>query len=264
MKNKLLTLAGVLALLAVIGKFYAGPAIAQTVRAALVQDRDSYPRQPFSIGLQNQQDFTIPPPPAGKRMVITSMSCNISASSIPVFETFGQSEGRYYFNEYVLAPGLSGEWIGKFAYNWVLDSDAAAYIEVIGPVVTGDLVYVTGYYIDVPLNAMKNKLLTSVGVLAVIGLLGKFYAVPAVAQAVEAALVQYRDSPPRQPFTIRSTLTPSLGTKFQPITFPAVPAGKRMIVTSVAGTVSIVLPSHRDVRHGDDNQYRVRVIPGTP
>lgn len=150
MKNKLLSLAGVLALLAVLGKFYAGPAIAQTVRAVLVQDRDSYPRQPFSIAFNNQQDVTIPAPPAGKRMVITSMSCNITATSVPIFETYAQSGGRYYFNEYVLAPGLSGEWIGNFAYNWVLDSDAAAYIEVIGPVVAGDLIFVTGYYIDVP------------------------------------------------------------------------------------------------------------------
>lgn len=90
---------------------------------------------------------------------------------------------------------------------------------------------------------MKNKLLTLVAILAVIGLLGKFYAVPAVAQAVEAALVQYRDSPPRQPFTIRGTFAPSPIEKIQPISFPAVPAGKRMIVTSVAGTVNIVLPS---------------------
>ena len=41
MKSNLLTLAGTLALVAVLGKFYAIPAVAQVTRAALVQDRDS-------------------------------------------------------------------------------------------------------------------------------------------------------------------------------------------------------------------------------
>jgi hypothetical protein len=90
---------------------------------------------------------------------------------------------------------------------------------------------------------MRSKLLTLAGGLTLLSVLGKFYAVPAIAQAVHAALVQYRDSPPRQPFTVRSTITPSLIEKITPITFPTVPAGKRLIVTSVTGTVNIVLPS---------------------
>lgn len=48
MKSKLLGLAGTLALLAVIGKFYAGPAIAQTVRAALVKNIDERGRSPYT------------------------------------------------------------------------------------------------------------------------------------------------------------------------------------------------------------------------
>lgn len=157
MKNKLFTLAGVLALLALIGKFYAGPAIAQTVRAALVQDRDSYPRQPFSI-LLNGPSASIPLPPAGKRMVITSMSFNVSLAPITVgpisgvVYTAATSEGRQYFNEYTLAP-VPGQLIGNFVYNWVLDPDGDGSIQLLDLQSYNYLdssFYVTGYYIDVP------------------------------------------------------------------------------------------------------------------
>jgi hypothetical protein len=84
------------------------------------------------------------------------------------------------------------------------------------------------------------SVLVALGSLAAVN---KFYVIPAVAQTMQAALVQYRDSPPRQPFTVRSTITPSLIEKITPISFPTVPAGKRMIVTSVAGTVNIVIPT---------------------
>ena len=90
---------------------------------------------------------------------------------------------------------------------------------------------------------MSKRFLTVFVALALLAALSKFYAVPAIAQAVQAALVQYRDSPPRQPFTVRSTITPSPIEKITPIAFPAVPAGKRMVVTSVTGTVNIVLSS---------------------
>jgi len=86
---------------------------------------------------------------------------------------------------------------------------------------------------------MKNKIVTLAGGLLLLAILGRFYAAPAIAQAVKAALVQYRDSPPRQAFTIKSTFTPSLIHKIQPITFPSVPAGKRMMITSVTGTVAV-------------------------
>jgi hypothetical protein len=88
-----------------------------------------------------------------------------------------------------------------------------------------------------------KKISAAVGALALLAVLGKFYAVPAIAGAVQAALVQYRDSPPRQSFTVASTFIPSLIEKVKPVTFPPVPAGKRMIVTSVTGTVTVALPS---------------------
>src|SRR5215510_9864301 len=75
MKNKLITLAGALALAAVLGKFYAVPAFAQ-VRAALMQDRDSKARnyyQTYNLNCGyalNICSADLPVVPAGKRLVI--------------------------------------------------------------------------------------------------------------------------------------------------------------------------------------------------
>src|SRR4051794_5555369 len=79
MKNRLLTLAGALALAAVLGKFYAVPALAQ-VRAALVQDRDNPARSYYqTLNLSCGYAATICATdlavvPAGKRLVIKSVS----------------------------------------------------------------------------------------------------------------------------------------------------------------------------------------------
>jgi hypothetical protein len=75
MKNKLLTLAGALALLAVLGKFYAVPVLAQ-VRAALVKNIDERGRTPYMQTLScNANGLTsceslFPAVPANKRLVI--------------------------------------------------------------------------------------------------------------------------------------------------------------------------------------------------
>ena len=50
MKNKLLTLAAALVLLAVVGKFYAKPVMAQ-IRATLTQDVDQPARAPFQASV---------------------------------------------------------------------------------------------------------------------------------------------------------------------------------------------------------------------
>ncbi|HEV3201928.1 MAG TPA: hypothetical protein VGZ73_28720 [Bryobacteraceae bacterium] len=74
MKHKLLTFAGALALLAVIGKFYALPAIAQTVRATLVKNIDERGRIPYqaSVGCTGLATCTafVNPVPANSRLVI--------------------------------------------------------------------------------------------------------------------------------------------------------------------------------------------------
>lgn len=75
---------------------------------------------------------------------------------------------------------------------------------------------------------MKNKLLTLAATLAVLVVLGKFYTIPALAQATRAALVQDRDNPARSAFTAKVPVDGDLNAAF-----PAVPAGKRMIITNM-------------------------------
>lgn len=87
MKSKLLTLAGMLALIAVAGKYYEVPLMAQ-VRAALVSDVDNPARnsvrlnldvaQPQGIGsaiICFETGYTVP---AGKRLVIDDVSARTS------------------------------------------------------------------------------------------------------------------------------------------------------------------------------------------
>lgn len=83
MKNRLLTLAGALLLLAVLGKFYAKPVLAQ-VRAALVQDVDQPARAPFQVAVPiNINNFTFTPVsiPTGKRLVIDYISTDGAAQT---------------------------------------------------------------------------------------------------------------------------------------------------------------------------------------
>jgi hypothetical protein len=75
LKNRLLTLAGVLALLAVIGKFYAPPVLAAV--AAMVQDIDQPARAPFQATVPiniNNFNYTSVLIPAGQRLVIDYVS----------------------------------------------------------------------------------------------------------------------------------------------------------------------------------------------
>jgi hypothetical protein len=82
MKNRMWTMAGALALLAVVGKFYALPAIAQTVRAALVKNIDERGRNPFVYGFSCSPTPGSPgycvatgaPIPAGTRLVVENIN----------------------------------------------------------------------------------------------------------------------------------------------------------------------------------------------
>ena len=93
MKSKLLTLAGVLALLAVLGHFYAKPLLAQ-VRAALVQNVDDPGRIPYQASVLGTTGancsiigctFAFAPVPAGHRLVVQHVSMFIqpNANSVP-------------------------------------------------------------------------------------------------------------------------------------------------------------------------------------
>jgi len=85
MKNRLIQLAGALALLAVLGKFYAVPAIAQ-IKAALVKNVDEKGRSPYQqsgfvqcTASSGFCDLVFPPVPAGKRLVAEHISANVFA-----------------------------------------------------------------------------------------------------------------------------------------------------------------------------------------
>ena len=79
MKNRLLTFAGVLALLATLGHFYAKPLMAQ-IRAAIVKNIDERGRTPYQVNLHCQtpslsfctaNGVVVP---AGKRLVLTGIN----------------------------------------------------------------------------------------------------------------------------------------------------------------------------------------------
>jgi len=76
MKNRLAALAGALALLAVLGKYYATPVLAQ-VRAAIVKNIDEKGRIPYHEFASCENPSTVlpcivnfPPVPANRRLVI--------------------------------------------------------------------------------------------------------------------------------------------------------------------------------------------------
>lgn len=100
MKNKLLTLAAALVLLAVVGKFYAKPVMAQ-IRATLTQDVDQPARAPFQVSVPvNVNNFTLTniPIPAGKRLVIDYISLNGAA----------QTSGAYVQPIVLVTAGVAG------------------------------------------------------------------------------------------------------------------------------------------------------------
>jgi hypothetical protein len=82
MKHRLLTFAGVLALLAVMGKFYAEPLMAQ-VRAALVKNVDERGRNPYTAFLPcysantNSCTAFFPAVPANMELVVEHISMSV-------------------------------------------------------------------------------------------------------------------------------------------------------------------------------------------
>ena len=118
MKNKLLTLAAALLLIAVVGRFYAKPVLAQ-VRAALVQDTDQPARAPFQVTVPinvNNFVYTNVPIPSGKRLVIDYVSLSGAAGTAGAYiqpvillssSVAGGPASTYYFgpNPSATTPG---------------------------------------------------------------------------------------------------------------------------------------------------------------
>jgi hypothetical protein len=103
MKNRLLGLAGGLALLGVLGHFYAKPLLAQ-VRAALTSNMDEPGRIPYTTAISSTGTtgggavfFAGPAVPANRRLVITFVSGNIptgDTSASGILEFFSSSQGQ--------------------------------------------------------------------------------------------------------------------------------------------------------------------------
>jgi hypothetical protein len=123
MKNKLITFAGALALLGVLGKFYAPPLMAQ-VRAALVQDVDQPARAPFQVTVPvNINNFNATPVsiPSGHRLVVDYISTSGAAQStsggIQPIILLSSSVAGGGNNNYYIAPQQSGTVPGQFYHT---------------------------------------------------------------------------------------------------------------------------------------------------
>jgi hypothetical protein len=82
---------------------------------------------------------------------------------------------------------------------------------------------------------MKNKLITLAGALALAAALGKFYAVPVLAQ-VRSALVKNVDERGRSPYG-QTAACNTTGSTVCAAIFPAIPANKRVVIEHVNGYV---------------------------
>jgi hypothetical protein len=162
MRNRLLTLAGALALIAVLGHFYAKPLLAQ-VRAALVQNVDEPGRNPIPLGFlsvigNSEADFSVP---AGKRYVIEAFTgrCFLdSASSLTAVEVtattpFGPSNGQAFAQAFRTNAngGISG-WAASTTTRLYVNPGATIHITAVGntTVPTVCEFTVSGYAINLP------------------------------------------------------------------------------------------------------------------
>lgn len=162
MKNRLWTLAGALALLAVFGKFYAVPLVAQ-VRAAIVQDRDSKARNIYQ-SVQNCSNVTNPcqvtfaAVPAGKRLIVEQVSALVTlptaaAGTIADIELRGASV--FQFLPIVAAPGNFGGQVQYTTNQTVLAAYDAGQVPQVDTFVASGATFtvvasISGYMIDIP------------------------------------------------------------------------------------------------------------------
>lgn len=83
---------------------------------------------------------------------------------------------------------------------------------------------------------MKSKLLQAACALALLVLAGRYFAAPALADVLKAALIQDRDAPARNYFqTVHLSCGYAIG--YCAADLPPVPAGNRLVITNVSGDV---------------------------
>jgi hypothetical protein len=159
MKNKVWQIAGVLALVGVLGKFYAPPLLAQ-VRAALVQDRDAEGRNIYQANSNcNSPDpcvIAFPAVPAGKRLIIKQASALVKFGAggtivsvqlrggtvfqyLPVIATPGNFAGETDFVAH--APVLASYEAGEQPNMDAFSPTGGSFLMVAS---------ISGYMIDIP------------------------------------------------------------------------------------------------------------------
>ena len=153
MKNRLMTLAGGLVLLAVAGKFAATPAIAQAVRAALVRDVDNPARNAVQFelyGYDGSSDYFVP---AGKTLVIEDVAFQTpygNAGTFGIVTTLnGTSLVHWFAPVGYSASGIStgGTWFGGRTTRIYAGAGSRVYIQTNGSVFHGQLDF-SGYLLD--------------------------------------------------------------------------------------------------------------------
>jgi hypothetical protein len=153
MKNRLLTLAGALALLAVLGKFYAKPVLAQ-VRAALVTSIDEPARSPYQMVLDSgcstfSCDFSTNAIPANKRLHVTHISTWWYGNHVVYFYTDRQT----LFHATPLTTtfvALTNQYVVDRPLDSYVDGGDRIHVTFTGstPPAVNLAVTVTGYLID--------------------------------------------------------------------------------------------------------------------
>jgi hypothetical protein len=162
MKNRLLTFAGALVLLAVLGGYYAKPLLATV--AALVQDRDSKGRNVYQevescFNVTNPCQIAFATVPAGKRLIIEQVSALVTlpeANTVADVELRGAGgSGVFQFLPVVASIGNFG---GQFQYTTnqtVLASFDAGQVPNVDAFVASNspftmLASISGFMIDIP------------------------------------------------------------------------------------------------------------------
>jgi hypothetical protein len=153
MKNRLVTLAAGLVLVAVVGKLVTVPAIAQAVRAALVRDIDNPARNAVQFelyGYYGSNDYYVP---AGKTLVIEDVAFVTpygNAGTFGIVTTLNGSTLVHYFAPVgYSASGIptNGSWFGGRTTRIYASAGTRVYVQTNGSVGTGQL-DISGYLLD--------------------------------------------------------------------------------------------------------------------
>lgn len=134
MKNRWMTMAGALALLAVMGKYYAVPAIAQAVRAAIVKNIDERGRNPYvynffcSPTAAGYCYATGVPVPAGTRLVVENINIFGEFSSTGSVTRTALAVNTAVQRLHDVTGGTSTD-VGSGQFVYVLNANLIDYVE---------------------------------------------------------------------------------------------------------------------------------------